>query len=88
MATTRVGCKLGFPGGSEVKNPPANAGHMDSSSGLGRSSGEGNGHWLQYSCPGNPMDQGGWRAADTGTHIVGRDLATQQQGCKSKRIKP
>ena len=48
-------CKLGFPGGSEGKNPPANAGHMDSSSGLGRSSGEGNGHWLQYSCLGNPM---------------------------------
>ena len=28
---------LGFPGGTVVKNPPANAGHMGSSPGLGRS---------------------------------------------------
>jgi len=27
---------------------------------LGRSSGEGNGHPLQYSCLGNPMDRGAW----------------------------
>ena len=27
----------GFPGGTEVKNPPANAGDMGSSPGLGRS---------------------------------------------------
>ena len=27
----------GFPGGAVVKNPPANAGDTDSSSGLGRS---------------------------------------------------
>ena len=30
--------------------------------GLGSSSGEGNGNQLQYSCPGNPMDRGAWRA--------------------------
>ena len=44
-----------------VKNPPANAedsGDMGSIPGLGRSSGEGNGNLLQYSCLKNPMDRG------------------------------
>ena len=44
-----------------VKNPPANAGDVrDAGSipGLGRSSGEGNGNPLQYSCLRNPMDRG------------------------------
>ena len=45
-----------------VKNPPANAGHMGSIPGLGRSPGEGNGNPLQDSCLGNPMDRGAWRA--------------------------
>ena len=43
-----------------VKNPPANAGDVreaGSIPGLGRSSGEGNGNPLQYSCLGNPMDR-------------------------------
>ena len=52
----------GFPGGSVVKNPPANAGDADLIPGLGRSSGEGNGNPLQYSCLENPMDGGAWRA--------------------------
>ena len=30
--------------------------------GSGRSPGEGNGHTLQYSCLGNPMDRGAWQA--------------------------
>ena len=30
--------------------------------GSGRSSGEGNGNPLQYSCLGNPMHRGAWRA--------------------------
>ena len=41
---------LGFPGGSLVKNSPANAGDVDLISGLGRSPGEGNGNPLQCSC--------------------------------------
>ena len=45
-----------------VKNPPANAGDMGSIPGLGRSSGEGNGNPLLYSCLGNPMDRGAWQA--------------------------
>ena len=53
---------LGFPGGSAVKNLPANAEDVDSVPGLGRSSGGGNGNSLQYSCLGNPMDRGTWWA--------------------------
>ena len=45
-----------------VKNLPASAGDVGSISELGRSPGEGNGNPLQYSCLGNPMDRGTWRA--------------------------
>ena len=53
---------LYLPDGSVVKNPPANAGDMDSVSGLGRSPGEGNGNPVQYFCLGDPMDRGAWWA--------------------------
>ena len=53
---------MGFPGGSAIKNPLANAGDTDSITGLGRSPGEENGNPLQYSCLGNPMDRGAWWA--------------------------
>ena len=53
---------LGFPGGSAVKNPPANAGDTSSIPGSGRSPGEENGNPFQYSCLRNPMDIGAWRA--------------------------
>ena len=47
-----------------IKNPPANAGgarDVGSVPGLGRSSREGNGNPLQYSCLGNPWRDGpGW----------------------------
>ena len=36
--------KWGFPDGSVVKNPPANAGDVGSITGQGRSPGEGNGN--------------------------------------------
>ena len=39
-----------FPGGSVVKNPPANPGDAGSIPGSGRSPGVGNGNPLQYSC--------------------------------------
>ena len=48
-----------------VKNLPDNAGDMgDGASilGLGGSPREGNGYPLQYSCLGNPMGRGTWRA--------------------------
>ena len=52
----------GFSSSSVVKNPPANRGNVDSIPGLGRSPGEENGNSLQYSCLGNSMDRGAWRA--------------------------
>ena len=48
---------IDFPGGSVVKNPPANAGDLGSIPGSGRSPGEGNGNPLHYSCLGNLMDR-------------------------------
>ena len=56
---------MGFPGGSIVKNPPANAGdtgNMGLIPGSGRSTGGGNGKPFQYSCLENPMDRGSQRA--------------------------
>ena len=51
-----------FPGGSAVKNPPANAGAWGSIPGWGIFPGESNGNPLQYSYLGNTMDRGAWRA--------------------------
>ena len=45
-----------------VENLPANTGDPRLIPGLGRSPGEGNGNPLQYSCLGNPMNRGAWRA--------------------------
>ena len=56
---------MDFPGGSVVKNLPADAGDpRDKGSvlGLGRSSGVGNGNLLQYSCLENSMGRGPWWA--------------------------
>ena len=53
----------GLPGGSVVKNPPANVGDTGSIPGLGRSPGEGNGYPLQYSFMENSMERGAWWAA-------------------------
>ena len=53
---------MGFPGGSAVKNPPANVENAGLIPRLGRSPGEGSSNPLQYSCLGNPMDTGAWRA--------------------------
>ena len=49
--------------GSEVKASACNAGDLGSIPGLVRSSGEGNGSPLQYSCLENSMDGGAWGAA-------------------------
>ena len=52
--------RLGFPGGSVVKNPSASAGDVGSILESGRFPGEGNGSPFQYSCLENPMDRGDW----------------------------
>ena len=54
-----------IPGGSVVKNLPANAedlGDTSSISGSGRSPGVGNGNPLQYSCLKNSIDRETWLA--------------------------
>ena len=56
-------CNLSFPGGSVIKNPPANAGDEGEVGwipGLGRSLLGGNGNPLQYSYLKNSMDRGIW----------------------------
>ena len=68
-----------FPGGSVVKNLPANARHPCSSPGPGRSSGIGKGNPLQYSCLGNPTDRGTWRATFHGVVRVRHNLETKQK---------
>ena len=66
---------MGFPGGSVVKNSPANAGDMGLISGSGRSSGEGNSNPLQYSCLGNPTGRGAWQATVPGVTKSRRRLS-------------
>ena len=71
---------MGFPGGSVVNNPPANAGDTGDvglTPGSGRSPGVGNGNLFQYSCWDNPMDRGTWQAtvhglAKSQTHLSDR----------------
>ena len=83
----------GLPWWLSGKNPPA----IQEIPGSGRSSGVGNGNPLRYSCLGNPMDRGVWRAIahgvpksqtrlsrpqPEGQQRVGNDLVTkQQQSC-------
>ena len=60
--------KKSFPGGTVVRNPPANTEEtreLGLIPGLGRSLGEGNGNLLQYSCLENPMDRGAWWATNS-----------------------
>ena len=51
---------MDLPGGSDGKASAYNVGDLGSIPGLGRSSGEGNGNPLQYSCLKNPMDGRAW----------------------------
>ena len=53
---SRLGTWL--PGGSAVKNLPANTGDIGSTPGLGISPGEGNGNSFQCFSLGYPMDRG------------------------------
>jgi len=51
---------MDFPGGADGKASAYNVGDLGSVPGSGRSSREGNGNPLQYSCLENPMDGGAW----------------------------
>ena len=53
--------------------------------GLGRSLGEGNGNPFQYSCLGNPMDRGAWRATVHGDTKESDTIVTKLQ---QRYIKP
>ena len=65
---------LGFTGDSVVKNPPANIRDKVQSEGQ-----EGSGNPLQYSCLGNPMERGVWRATVHSITKLKHDLVTKQQ---------
>ena len=54
-----------------VKKLPASAGDVGLIPGSGRSSGEGNGNPLQYSCLENSKDRGAWWAK---FHVVAKEL--------------
>ena len=63
--TDATSCSMGFPDGSVVKHPSANAedtGDMGLIPGFGKSPWGGNGNSLQYSCLENPLDRGAWQA--------------------------
>ena len=64
--------RAGFPGGSEVKNPPADAGGSGSIPGWGRSPGGGNGNRV------------GGSPGVTKSQIQLSDLATTEQGAQSR----
>ena len=53
---------MDFPGGSNGKESACSVGDPSLIPESGKSSGEGNGNPLQYSCLGNSMDRGDWRA--------------------------
>ena len=61
-----------MPGGSDCKASTYSAEDLGSIPGSARSTGEGNGNPLQYSCLENPMDGGAWwatvhRSQESGT---------------------
>ena len=71
----------GFPGGSVVKNPSANArdtGDPALIPGSERSPGEGNGNPLYYSSLESPMDRGVWWATVDGVTKSQTHLSTQK----------
>ena len=69
--------QISFPGGRSSKESTCQC-RIDKRSipGSGRSTGEGNGNPLQYSCLENPMDKGAWWAQSIGLQRVGLDWAT------------
>ena len=76
LAAAAAWLTLGFPGGSAVKNSPANnVGDSSLILGSGRSPGEGNGNPLQYSCLEDSMDKGAWGVTVHGVTKSGTQLS-------------
>ena len=78
-----------FPGGSVGKEYAYHAGDtgdLGSIPGLGRCPESGHGNPLQYSCLGNPMDRGAWRAT---VHGVAKNTteATEHSTARQDRNK-
>ena len=71
----------GFPGGSVLKNSPANTGDTASVLGSGRCPGVGKGNLLQYLHLENPMYREAWQAAVHGVKELGvtEQLSMQEQ---------
>ena len=65
---------LGLPRWLSDKESACSARDLGLIPGLGRSPGEGNGSPLQYSCLGNPMHRGAWRAT---VQRLGHDWVTE-----------
>ena len=78
---------LGFPSGSAVKTPPANAGDTDSIPGWERSPGGGDGNPLQYSCLENPRDGGAWWATVHGVAKSQTRLSRHIPGCLHQALR-
>ena len=66
-----------LPGSSVGKEYACNVGDLGSIAESGISPGDGNDYPLQYSCLGNPKDQGVWQATVHGVTRVGYGLATK-----------
>ena len=70
-----------FPGRSAVRNLPTTQETQVQSLGQEEFPGDGNGNPLQYSCLGNPMDRGAWRAAVHGVTKSQTQLSIYTHTC-------
>ena len=68
------------PGGLVNEESACKSGELGLIPGLGRSSGEGNGYPLQYSCLENPMEKIAWHAVVHGGHKRVRHGIVTKQG--------
>ena len=73
LISSSVTINEGFPGGSVVKDPPINAGDLDSNPGLERFPGEEHGNSFQYCFVENSMDRRTWQDI---VHGVEKELDT------------